>query len=267
MALATYVVIAVGFVILYFLVFRGCSLLYSDEIIGLTNSYRVIWIDGRYGGGKTSLAHMLAYELLKSGKYKYLVSNVNSVWRDKREDIKPDADKRLNCVVILDEGGLFIDDPRKAQRFKTALRKLNVVVITPSVEPPSSRMKFITVQRELSFEFVGLPAYLYRWSLKKGMVTEKGRFAWWKPAGIFGIYDTSQNPMSDSGIAGFLIEAAERVNKDVVGYLYSEDVLGIEDGSSEVSGAAQAMLEAADNLAMAGEEIASASAKFTRRRR
>ena len=47
-----------------------------DDPVSLTSSFRVVWIRGRYGGGKTSLAVWLTMELLKRRYARHVVSNI-----------------------------------------------------------------------------------------------------------------------------------------------------------------------------------------------
>ena len=87
------------------------------------------------------------------------------------------------------------------------------------------------------------------------------------PAGIFGIYQTEKNPMTDSGIAGFLSQLAGKLAIDDDGYLYSDDVLGVDDdkeGSSGSSGAYAVALEAAESMQSASDNLSGIN--FSRRR-
>jgi len=173
---------------------------------GLIKTYRICWLDGRYGSGKSALAHMIAYNLLSTGVDRYLVENCPSIWRDVKEDVVPDALGRLNACIVLDEAGLFLETAREAKKFQAALRKLNCHVIMPSISPPSSRIKFLRVQRVFSADPWGLPLWIYSVTVNSGDIKEKDYFGWWKPSEIFGIYSTQHFPTSDCGLAAWLEE-------------------------------------------------------------
>ena len=64
-------------------------LLNAQLAMGYLRLYRVAFIEGRYGGGKTSLAFRMAHDLLRSGQYRYLLSNVKSVWTDALDTVVP----------------------------------------------------------------------------------------------------------------------------------------------------------------------------------
>jgi hypothetical protein len=152
----------------------------------------------------------LAYELLNSKFSRYLLSNCESVWGDQPEDIKKTDAGTIDTCVILDEGGLFLKTSQDAQEFMVGLRKLNVVLIIPSVEPPTSRMKFVTVQRVVNLrQIVGLDFWLYKYLLKKGFDRETGYFGWFKPSEIYGIYNTLDLPVDDNGISDYLISVVQ----------------------------------------------------------
>lgn len=176
----------------------------ADGVVGMLKNYRVMWINGRYGGGKTALAHMLAHELLRSGFSRYLISNTRSVWRDDPAKVQLRDGVLADSVMILDEGGMFLQTGREADQYLAFMRKMNIVLIIPSVQPPSARVRFLTVQRFMTLGAVGLPMWLYSMTLMSGGIREQMRFAWWKPQEIFGIYDTVGAPTDDGGIDEYL---------------------------------------------------------------
>ncbi len=63
----------------------------------MLNQYRVAWMGGGYGTGKTLLCFELAYELVLSGRYRYILSNCNSVWTDNPEIVKVRDDIFCGC--------------------------------------------------------------------------------------------------------------------------------------------------------------------------
>lgn len=173
-------------------------------IVGMLQTFRVVWIGGRYGGGKTALAYRLAYELLDSGFSRYLLSNCRNVWKDETSDIVLREGRYMDTVVVLDEGGLFLRTSKDADDFLAFLRKLNVVLIVPSIKPPAPSLRMVTVQRVANLQSIGLPCWVYNASVEYGRQRDKERFAWWGPSEIYGVYDTTDVPVDDCGIGDYL---------------------------------------------------------------
>lgn len=256
------------------------SLIMADSMIGMLKNYRVLWINGRYGGGKTALAHKLGQELLDSGFSRYLVSNVRSVWRDNPEKVVLRDGLLADCCVILDEGGLFLKTGHDADQFLAFMRKMNIVLIIPSVMPPAARVRFLTAQRIMTLNTVGLPLWLYKMTLRYGSVTEELKFGWWRPSEIFGIYDTAGAPDDDGGLDEYVKRWTAEIKK-TTGYKSKyarqgdEGALGQISGFSDVGasenggGSGGAELSAVENqrrqfesFAESAEEISSALSIF-----
>lgn len=180
------------------MLYRGAPLIH------MLNQFRIAWIMGGYGAGKTLACYELAWELIKSGRYRYIIGNSNSVWTDNPEDVVLRDGTFVDAIVILDEAGLFLRVNRDADRFLLGLRKLNITILCPSVLPPSSRLKVLQIQRTLNGLAFGLPAWFYQWRLSIGSQKEKDNFIIWKPQRIFGIYDTLDYPIDDLYISDWL---------------------------------------------------------------
>lgn|SRR5690554_3811753 len=185
----------------------------GEIIVGMLQTFRVIWIGGRYGGGKTALAFRLAYELLDSGFSRYLLSNCRSVWGDAPADVVLREGRYLDTVVILDEGGLFLRTGKDADDFLAFLRKLNVVLIVPSVKPPAPAVRMVSVQRTANLQSIGLPAWVYTASVEYGRQRDRERFLWWQPSEIYGVYDTADVPVDDCGIGDYLLAEVDKLVK------------------------------------------------------
>lgn len=221
-------------------------LLGGQLVVGMLQTFRVAWISGRYGGGKTALAYRLAYELLNSGFSRYLLSNCRSVWRDDPRDVVLRDGRYLDAVVVLDEAGLFLRTSRDADDFLAFLRKLNVVLILPSVKPPAPVMRMLTIQRVANLSAIGLPVWVYEVSVDYARQRGRERFAWINPSEVFGIYDTTDVPVDDCGIGDYLYShVAELVER--AGHGRSKRfkrVLEVE------SGGGQSGIEAFDSAAI-----------------
>jgi len=189
-------------------------LLMAEGLIGICSTYRVVHIAGRYGGGKTSLAFRLAYELLSSGQSRYLYTNIPCVWADNpnlsvmRADLAG-VERWLDAVVVLDEGGLFLRNNSKAEQFTAFLRKLNITIIVCSIMPPARMMRSVQVQRTLDFMKFGIPLWSYEWRINDNTTKDKDTFYWLDPAEIFGVYDNLSAPVDDGGIGDLFEDLAE----------------------------------------------------------
>lgn len=184
------------------------GLINASVALGYLKTYRVVHIDGRYGGGKTALAYRLAYELLEQGFAKYLVSNVKSIWNDDPAQIQltqhPDGQLTADVVAIIDEGGLFLKLGYDADKYLAFLRKLNIVLIIPSVRLPARDLRYLTIYRAFNAQIVGVPAWFYRLDLARGKARERDYFVWTNPSEIFGIYDTLGFPSDDAGLSDYV---------------------------------------------------------------
>ncbi len=179
-------------------------LINGSPLIHMLNQFRVIWFQGSYGGGKTLLAYELAYELYQTGRYRYILGNSNSVWTDSPPDVELRDGSFVDAIVILDEGGLFMKVSSDADAFMLGLRKLNITLLVPSVTPPSTRIKFLRIQRIINGMSFGLPFWLYQYQLSLGFEKERAYVGIWKPQEIYGIYDTIDYPMDDCYMSDWL---------------------------------------------------------------
>jgi hypothetical protein len=173
----------------------------SAPFLHMLNSYRILWAMGGYGSGKTLEAFDLASTLYDTGRYRYILGNVNSVWTDNPELVELREGAFVDAIVILDEGGLFLRMSRNADQFLLGLRKLNITIVVPSVLPPATKIKILQLQRVFNGNVIGLPLWTYEYRLNVGSTKEKGKYHVWKPSQIFGIYDTLDYPIDDCYLA------------------------------------------------------------------
>lgn len=170
----------------------------ANPLVHTLNSYRIVWGMGGYGSGKTLNGFDIAYLLMKTGRYRYILSNCNSVWTDSPEDVVLRKESFVDAVVILDEGGLFMAMGRDARAFLLGLRKLNITIIVPSVLPPATSIRVLQMQRTLNLSVIGLPVWIYEYRLNVGSAKEKSKYAIINPSEIYGIYDTMDYPIDDA---------------------------------------------------------------------
>lgn len=176
----------------------------ADEFFYNLLAYRVLWIRGRLGGGKTLLAVAIADELLKRHGFTGVIANFPHVlkphnWRERMDDGSVRGVR--GAVVVWDEAGVFIDRRTFARNDRGVgafLRKLNNVLLLPSVIPVDIRLSYFSVQREVRVSAFG-ERWRYRWMLAlPGAQVESGTF-WLEPNRYFGTYDTQYVPSSDGG--------------------------------------------------------------------
>lgn len=180
------------------MIYRGAPLIH------MLNQFRVAWLMGGYGAGKTLGCYALAWELIQTRRYRYIIGNSNSVWTDNPETVVLRDGTFVDAIVILDEAGLFLRLNRDADKFLLGLRKLNITILCPSVLPPSSRLKILQIQRTLNGFAFGIPAWFYQWRLSIGSQKEKDNFIIWQPSKVFGLYDTLDYPIDDLYISDWL---------------------------------------------------------------
>lgn len=174
------------------------SFLSASEFLEIFCAFRVCCLSGRFGGGKTALGVALSAWLLASDRVQYVVSNVPMLYRT------PATVPLYNSAILLDEAWQYLESRQDVLSYAAYLRKFNLYLILPSVFPIHRRLDFFRVQRIFNAFAVGLPAWVYRYDLNSGKISEKGYFAIWRPDALFGTYDTEFVPGDDDGISDAL---------------------------------------------------------------
>jgi len=237
----------------------------SSVFAGLIEVYRVVWFEGRYGGGKTAAAVRFAYDLLEKGFVKHLVSNIPVVFESDPWDIEPvitDTEYRLDTVILLDEGGLFLETGKDVKGFLAFLRKMNIVLLIPSVEPPATTIRKLSVTRRFNGYKIAIPAWVYRYTLSTGGYKDTERFYWLNPTEVFGLYDTDAKPVDDAGIGEWFqhhtsraveryYQMSGRRRSRTHDFSEVEESRGINGG--EFLEAAERFAEAAETFSMVGD--------------
>lgn len=175
----------------------------GDIFIGYVKTYRSLWLNGRYGGGKTSFATVVAARLFAEHQADFVASNIPIKFATPAEEIVPFK----NTVIVLDEAWQYLESWKDVKSYAAWLRKRNLFLIAPSVFPIHQQLSALTCQRIFNAYVMGLPFWLYRWDLSARKVSRKGYFAIWKPSHIFGWYDTNIEPEGDGGIVNALQRA------------------------------------------------------------
>lgn len=169
-------------------------------------TFRTIWLAGRFGGGKTSLAVALALSLVRDGSCKFIASNVALTVGElvRKADAQEIRDVR-DCAILLDEAWSVLGTgfDKNARDWLAYLRKRNQYLLMPSVLPLARCVRTLTVERRFNGLIFGLPVWAYRWRLSSGTGDEKGTYLWWRPKRIFGAFDTLGEPGDEWGIYEF----------------------------------------------------------------
>ena len=179
----------------------------GEDVINQIVTNRQAWIQGTTGSYKTSLAYRLSYELVKRKEVKYIFTNNASVWGDDMSIL----DDQINGVMILDEGGLYIDTKQEVKDFTALAMKLNVIYLIPSYQPPPKGMQNLKIEPFGRIIDSGIPLVIYKWTTKTGGTKDHGYFFWINPSEIFGIY-SRQDP---GGTTIKMLEQVQRVTANL----------------------------------------------------
>lgn len=238
-----------------------------DITLSYIRTYRSAHFDGRPGGGKTSLAFMFAHELLKRKLVRYCLSNVDNVWNDRPEDVVLREGRFVDAVFVLDEGGLYLKMGRDTEAFLAFMRKLNIIVLVPSVELPHASLRKVVIERAWNAQMIGVPAWQYKSHLTRGVNRGQATdFWWWQPSKIFGTYDTNGFPADDAGLQDWIItwsrQAAASLGYDLTRTRRYGGSGAVDDGVSEVDGFGGI----AEEFAQAAQTLSDASLSVPRKR-
>lgn len=237
----------------------------ADLYFGYVRQFRCVWFDGKYGSGKTALAMRTALQLCEMGVCRYILSNLQSplVTRPADVELRPGVRGawHADAAIVLDEAGTFIKSTRDSDGYLAALRKLNVILLLPSVEPLPPKLARLVVERTYDWGTIGLPFWQYALSVTTRKQKEATSFFWRSPSEIYGIYDTIGYPTDDNEIKEYLNEWTKKLAVST-GYKapvspstfrwVSDSASGSESGNTENS-ASMATVEALGRLADALE--------------
>lgn len=191
-------------------------------MLNYVHLYRMLWLSGRFGGGKTSLAIYIALWLVGKGYARYIASNVPLLFGKEveRRDIK--ALRRIGAdgkpevqhtVILLDEAWqqLGVRKGHNAEDWLAYTRKANNYLLMPSVLPLAKEVQQLKCSRTFNGSTFGVPLWYYWWRLGegKGEDGDKGHFWWWNPSRVFSLYDHTGVPTDDYGIYDCWSETSE----------------------------------------------------------
>lgn len=211
--------------------------------------FRTLWLGGRYGGGKTSLAVLLADWLVSAGYAESVVCNFPCVLGTDANHLKVIRD----AVIILDEAWMFLESWESVKQYAAFLRKQNLILLMPSVFPPHPKLRSLVCQRVFNGYGAGLPFWLFEYRLVAGFVRDKGRFVFLSPDAVFGLYDTAHVVCDDGGIVEALnrtFEDSTGVSRGVVSSLPPVTILPASGGAS-----VSQEFDASDSMYQLGEAL------------
>jgi hypothetical protein len=231
-------------------------------------AWRTLAFEGRVGGGKTSLAFAIASHLLEDRRMnlRYLVSNAESIWTDEPGSMTVRDERFLDSVVIVDEAGLFIKGGPDADEYLAFTRKMNLILMFPSANDMTRKITKLAVSRVYNLQLIGLPMWIYEWSLRTKSGREKGKFGWWQPSEIWGVFNTEHMPYDDAGISIWLQKHIEQIIENQPATLrYAEgtatqsiggrkQIPGLEGGEGVIEDFAQAAGELSDALSLSAQQ-------------
>lgn len=201
-------------------------------------NFRVCWFRGRYGGGKTALSVATALKLLDAGVVESCVSNIPVAFG---EQVLPDVPYKV--AILMDEGGLFWKTGAAFERVAAFLRKQELIVLIPSITPPSMQFRTLYVRRIFNAAaLTGIPVWVYEWTVSEAGEVTTGRFTWAFPK-IFRYYDTNYPPLGDEEIPAWISAAYSDVSGNGGGLL------------APVSAEAAALTDAALTMASVAEQM------------
>ncbi len=223
------------------------GLIGAAQFLRTVESYRLLWIAGKFGGGKTSLAFYMSEPWLKRG-YR-LITNGKCVWADRLDTMEfVDADGHLKAIVVLDEGGLEFKASSQVETIAAYAAKMDVIYLLPSFWPPVRRAQVVTAQPLFSFHTIGIPLIVYRWDVQLKGFKDGGYFYWWKPQEIYGIYSRQDPGEIASDIVEFLAQKSEAYRR-LHGRKYRLSKMAA-DTDDLLLEAANTFAEAADSLSL-----------------
>jgi hypothetical protein len=174
------------------------SLVNAGVALSQLRGFRMCWYPGRFSSGKSAIAFRMAYELSQNWGYR-IVSNQECVWN---ETVPPDwifddrGNMTLQCIAIVDEGGLWVQDEVEAMEYLAFAGKMDLIVSLPSITEPCDLFASLSIQPMYNFRSVGVPINVYQWRVSQQKAKFQGGFQWWGMEEIYGTYSTL-NPSAD----------------------------------------------------------------------
>lgn len=166
----------------------------ADLFLEYTRLFRITVIEGRWGGGKTLLAVAIAQYWHKRGY---------GIWSNIPVQNAVEERPSSDVVLVLDEAWseFMALSNSTMQEWFAWLRKKNQIVLLPSVLPLNSRFFQFRVWRVFNGHALGIPLFIYQWSLpardKRGKLKlDSGYFGLFNPRSVWSMYDHLAQPLT-----------------------------------------------------------------------
>lgn len=159
------------------------------------STYRTLWLRGRPGSGKTSLAIYLARLLCHEKKALHIGCNIPlSGCGEQIHEFDDPLELRTieNTVIILDEAYYELDVGSSSKSVKTwlgTIRHRNQYLILPSVLELNRQTRVFSANRLFNGMMIGLPVWIYRWDLLNGASKDRGFWPFFRPSQVFRHYN------------------------------------------------------------------------------
>jgi hypothetical protein len=228
-------------------------------------NYRILWLSGRNGGGKTALSYAISEEKLKKG-YR-LISNNRSVWQDDFEAVTLDENNHLRAVIILDEGGLYFKNNAQIEELTAFCAKMDITVIIPSRFPPCREACRVKAQAVWNLKAVGLPIIVYKWRISYDQEQDHGWFLWVNPGYYYGIYSRQDPGSRGDEIVRWLVGQKDAYVKRYGRESLSSDVLSTVVPKTKEDKLADTLNDVASSFEESSDRFETLSQRINKRKR
>jgi hypothetical protein len=183
-------------------------ILNGSHIIDLVRDYRLCWISGRYGAGKTLFAFEIAEQFLERG-YR-LISNTQSPWNDDWDKVNLLPDGRLKAVVLMDEAGLTLKYQEQLELMCAYSRKMDCIYLFPSYFPPVRYAQVLNMHSVYGFQHLLIPLRVWECRIKIGGWRDKTTFLTTQFEKYYGVYSSQAVDIDTEKIIEFMAERVEQ---------------------------------------------------------
>lgn len=170
-----------------------------EEFLEYITLYRICWIGGRLGFGKTAMACTIADWMLRKGLVDGVITNFPTVFPAAL--FGEDDGTLYNRLVIFDEAWAELDNRTAMSNnrsYGAYARKFGCYWLFPSVHPIDSRLRAVTLKPSHRNLLTGINVWRFTIADDEKQPTS-GTFGH-NPSDAYGKYATSYIPTGDCGI-------------------------------------------------------------------
>jgi hypothetical protein len=194
------------------------------------HGYRMVWLPGAFGNGKTLCAVGMYAQYFRPRGYR-LVSNLQTVWTESDlKQVNMDENGKLKTFILIDEGGQYFEDADDIKDVMRNPRKMDYILCFASFVPPAKIAQIFQIQPTWSYRSAGIPFIHYEWSAKIGHYKNKGHFGWWFFQEMYGTYSSSSPAGSPASIRRWLVGQNNEYRRRW-GYDDEDTALDSQDGA------------------------------------